>query len=507
MFEAAELGQAVADKEFKKRALALRQKLLEAQVLLSRRAGFSVMVDFAGVDGAGKGTTVNLLHSWMDTRLIKTNAYLALTDAERTHPRFWRFWRDLPRRGQISLNLSGRYSEPLLDRVHGRITEAEFSAELRRIQKFEQALADDGMLIIKFWMHLSRDAQEERLKTLAADPERAWRVTPRDWEHWKIYDRFIDAAEHTIAHTNTTYAPWHVIEGLDRNYRILAVAEVLLAAMQRRLPELGESPASDLLVDRAALETPDTLPPAPPAHITVLDRIEMHPALPRPDYRRRLAAEQRRIHLLHRKAIEQRRSTIIVFEGPDAAGKGSVIRRLIPALDARHYRVLQYGRPTEEEASRHYLWRFWRHIQQAGRVTVFDRSWYGRVLVERVEKLAAEDEWRRAFAEINDFEDQLVEYGAVLVKFWLHLSPEEQLRRFENRRSKPHKAWKLTAEDWRNRAKWYEYESAANDMVKYTSTRVAPWELVAADDKNHARVRALETVADCLERALGGDGR
>jgi polyphosphate:AMP phosphotransferase len=502
MFETAELGQQISDKDFKRRALQLRQQLLEAQVLLSRKAGFSVMVDFAGVDGAGKGSTVNLLHSWMDTRLISTHAYTALSDSERTHPLMWRFWRDIPPAGRISLNLSGRYSQPLLDRVHERIAISEYVAELQRIQKFERALADDGMLIIKFWMHLSRDAQEQRLQTLEADPDRAWRVTPKDWEHWQLYDRFIESAERIIADTNTTFAPWHIIEGQDRNFRILAVAEVILNALRERFSQANLTPSADLLVDKAALTAKDQLPKRPANHVTVLDTLDKPTEVRKTEYRKELAKQQRRVHLLQRKALQEGRSSIIVFEGPDSAGKGGAIRRLIPALDARHYRVLQYGSPTEEEAARHYLWRFWRQIQRSGRMTIFDRSWYGRVLVERVENLATEQEWRRAYAEINDFEGQLIEHGAVLVKFWLHLSPAEQKARFESRMSNPHKRWKLTSEDWRNRAKWYEYESAAHDMVKYTSTRASPWELIPADSKHWTRIRVLQTFADYMERGL-----
>lgn len=181
MFRTAELGQIVAKNEYKARALSLRQRLLEAQILLSRNAEFNVLIDFAGVDGAGKGSTVNLLHAWMDTRLLTTNAFGPQTEAQRERPNFWRFWRALPPKGRIGLNLSGRYSHPFLDRVNERISDKEYAAELKRIQAFERALADDGTLILKFWMHLSRDAQEERLNALEADPDQAWRVTEKDW--------------------------------------------------------------------------------------------------------------------------------------------------------------------------------------------------------------------------------------------------------------------------------------------------------------------------------------
>jgi polyphosphate:AMP phosphotransferase len=505
MFRAAELGQTVSKKEFKARSPELRRKLLEAQILLSRTADFSVMVDFAGVDGAGKGSTVNLLHGWMDTRLITTNAYAPPTEVERMQPRFWRFWRDLPRAGRIAFNLRARYSRPFLDRVYERISDLEYFAELKRIQTFERMLADDGMLILKFWMHLSREEQERRLESLAADPETAWRVSEKDWEHWKMYDRFIETAERTITETHTDFAPWHIIEGADENYRMLTVAQTLLDAMTTRLAASGHEPTPELLIDKDAMDADDPIPEPPERHVTVFGTLDMDSKLEKPEYRRQLATQQRRLHLLQRDALKQDRSSVLVFEGPDAAGKGGVIRRLIPTLDARNFRVLQFAAPTPDEDSRHYLWRFWQRLQRAGHLTIFDRSWYGRVLVERVEGFATESEWRRAYAEINDFEDQLVEHGTVLVKFWLHVTPEEQRRRFEARKEISFKQWKLTAEDWRNRAKWYEYEQAAHDMVKYTSTHVSPWEVVPANDKNFARVRVLETFADHLEAALNKD--
>ena len=502
MFRAAELGQTVSKKEYKARARDIRRQLLEAQVLLSRTADFSVMIDFAGVDGAGKGATVNLLNGWMDTRLMTTNSYGRASAAGRQRPRFWRFWRDLPAAGRIAMNLKARYSTPFLDRVYERITDLEYLAQLKRIQTFERTLADDGMLILKFWMHLSADEQQQRLESLQADPETAWRVSDRDWEHWKMYNQFIETAERTITETNTAFAPWHIVEGADKKHRILTVAEIILDALKTRLKEHGHEPTPELLIDASATDVEDPIPEPPDRHVTVFSTLDMESSLPKPEYRNQLAAQQRRIHLLNRKAIEQNRSSVLVFEGPDAGGKGGAIRRIIPTLDARNYRVLQYGAPTDEEASRHYLWRFWRHLQRAGQLTIFDRSWYGRVLVERIEGFASESEWKRAYAEINDFEDQLVEHGTILVKFWLHITPEEQMKRFEARMRTPHKRWKITPEDWRNRGKWYDYETAAHDMVKYTSTHVSPWEMVPANDKNFARIKVLETFGDYLEAAL-----
>ena len=502
MFRTAELGQKVSKQDFKKRAKTLRQQLLEAQVRLSRHPDFNVVIDFAGVDGAGKGSTVNLLNAWLDTRLLTTNAFGPPTEAESERPRFWRFWRRLPSKGRTALNLKSRYSQPFIARAYEKISEAEYVAELKRIEAFERALADDGALILKFWMHLSREAQEERLKALEADEEQAWRVTQRDWEHWELYDRFIATAERTITETNTDYAPWHIVEGLDPNYRMLEVAQTILDALEARLQATDAAATAEMLIDRSVFEAEDPLPERPEGLVTVLSTLDMSPTLQKPEYRKKLASEQSRIHLLQRKAFEQKRSSILVFEGPDAGGKGGAVRRIIPTLDARNYQVLQYGAPTDEESAHHYLWRFWRYLARAGRLTIFDRSWYGRVLVERVEGFASEEEWRRAYTEISDFEDQLVGHGTILVKFWMHVTPEEQWARFEDRKKTPYKHWKLTSEDIRNRGKWYEYEQAAHDMVKYTSTHTAPWELIPANNKNYARVKVLQTFGDILEKAL-----
>ena len=205
---------------------------------------------------------------------------------------------------------------------------------------------------------------------------------------------------------------------------------------------------------------------------------------------------------MQRRAAARGLSTIALFEGWDAAGKGGAIRQVTAALDARDYRLIPIGAPTDEELAHHYLWRFMRHLSRAGRITIFDRSWYGRVLVERVEGLASPEEYMRAYPEINYFEEQLVDHGILLAKFWLHISKSEQLRRFRERERTPHKTWKITDEDWRNRQRWDDYELAVNEMVARTSTRRAPWVIVEANDKNFARIKVIRTLADRLARAL-----
>ena len=508
MFEAAELGRSVPKEQYKAVEPALRAELLEAQRRLSG-AGFPVIVVFAGVDGAGKGETVNLLNEWMDPRFLVTRAFGRPSDEEQERPDYWRFWRELPPRGRIGIFLSSWYSVPVLDRVYGRIGVSGFDERLTRIVELEQTLADDGALIVKFWMHLDREAQRKRLKTLEKDALTRWRVTAREWKHWRMYDKFIAAAERTIRRTSRGTAPGMIVEGRDPAYRSLTVATALRDAIRQRLAEAPAPATPAGQASRASVPAPVSAKaakrtPALAGGPTILSHLDMSLAVARKDFRAKLEGLQGRLNRLQRKAGKRGTSTILVFEGWDAAGKGGAIRRVTAALDARDYQVIPIAAPTDEERAHHYFWRFWRHLSRAGRVTIFDRSWYGRVLVERVEGFAAEREWRRAYAEINQFEEQLVEHGIVLVKFWLHITPEEQLRRFKDREATAHKSWKLTEEDWRNREKWPRYEQAVNDMVERTSTGAAPWTLVEANDKSYARLKVLRTVCNRLEAGLGG---
>lgn len=501
MFEAAELGRKVSREDFDAMAPRLRNDLLELQQRL-RMADFPVIIVFAGVDGAGKNETVNLLNEWMDPRWIVTRAYGPPSDEERERPEYWRYWRDLPPKGKIGLFLSSWYHRPFLSRALDETSVEQMDEQLDRIVHFERALADEGALILKFWMHLSEKAQKKRLKKLEEDPLTAWQVSGTDWKHAKLYDKFIAAAERVIMHTSKGHAPWHIVEGADSRYRTSVVLETVRECVLRHLEarEVAAKVAAEMKkpADGKANEKPRALAAQP----SILSSLDMTQALEGEDYNRRLQEQRGRLAQLHLRAKDKGLSTVLVFEGWDAAGKGGTIRRLTNALNARDYQVIPIAAPTEEERAQHYLWRFWRHLSRAGRVTIFDRSWYGRVLVERVEGFAADAAWQRAYNEINDFEEQMVEAGTVLAKFWLHITPEEQLARFETRSQIEYKKWKLTDEDWRNRDKWGAYESAVNDMVERTSTHRAPWTMVEANNKPFARVKVLTTVCDALEAAL-----
>jgi polyphosphate:AMP phosphotransferase len=500
MFEAAELGRTVSKEEYRSEVAGLRWQLLDAQRQL-RTAPFPLIVVFGGVDGAGKSETVHLLNEWMDPRWIVTRAFDEPSEEERERPPHWRFWRDLPARGQVGLFLSSWYSAPILDRVHRRSSAADLDAAARRIAAFERLLADDGAVILKFWMHLSKDAQKRRLTELEKDPLTRWRVAKRQWKDWKLYDRFTAAAEPMISQTSTASAPWMIVEGADERYRSLVVGTSIREALYKAFAALDEA-SSRKNRSASASATGGVTASRGRARRksgpSVLARLDMSQSISAGKFDRLLEKWQGRLNDLQRGALQRDVSTILVFEGWDAAGKGGAIRRVASALDLRQCRVIPFAAPTDEERAHHYLWRFWRHLGRAGRVTIYDRSWYGRVLVERVEGFATEPEWSRAYAEINEFEDQLIAHGIVLVKFWLHITKAEQLKRFEERAKSPYKSWKLGDDDWRNREKWDEYEQAVDEMVARTSTLQAPWTLVPSNDKNFARIEILRTACKAL---------
>jgi AMP-polyphosphate phosphotransferase len=507
MFEAAEIGRTVAKDEYEFEVSKLRWELLDLQRALERTS-FPLLVVFGGVDGAGKSETVHLLNEWMDPRWIVNRAFDEPSEDERERPRFWRYWLALPPRGRIGLFLSAWYSQPLLGRVARRLGVPEFDAALDRIAAFERTLADDGAVILKFWMHLDRRAQKKQLEALSKDPLTRWRVTRTQWKRWKQYDRFATAAERLIQRTSFAHAPWTIVDGTDERYRSLVVGTEIRRALSKAIEPGSRRPPVKARARTAAAKAPPTTTATTDlvARIdrdrSILDALDMTRSLEKDAFKVQILKQQGRLHLLQRRAQDQGRSVILLFEGWDAAGKGGAIRRVTSALDPRCYRVVPTAAPTDEERARHYLWRFWRHLSRAGRVTIFDRSWYGRVLVERVDNLTPEAGWCRAYAEIEEFEEQLTDHGIVLVKYWLHITKDEQQRRFEERAKSPYKSWKLTEEDWRNREKWDDYELAVNDMVARTSTRHAPWRLIPANDKNHARVHVLRVAADAIERAL-----
>lgn len=492
MFESAEIGHQIDKETYDAAVPELRQALLEAQMELRQQARFPVFILISGVEGAGKGETVKLLNEWMDPRMIRVENFDQQSDEELARPPYWRYWRRMPPKGQIGIFFGNWYSQMLQGRVHKHIDDAQLDQAIDSAERFERMLCDEGALIFKFWFHLSKQQMKARFKALEDDPRHSWRLSPLDWQQSKTYDRFVRYGERILRRSSRDYAPWYVVEGVDERYRSLSVGRILLEGLQ------------------AALKTksrPQPHPHAAPVAASIdnrglVDSLDMTQSLDKDSYQQQLVAEQARLATLMRDKRFRRHALVAVFEGNDAAGKGGAIRRMAEALDPRQYRIVPIAAPTEEERAQPYLWRFWRHIPGRGQFTVFDRSWYGRVLVERVEGFCSQADWLRAYNEINDFEEQLTDAGVVLVKFWLAIDQQTQLERFQEREQNPLKRFKITEEDWRNREKWPLYVDAVNDMVDRTSTEIAPWTLVEANDKRFARVKVLRTINDALEAAF-----
>ncbi len=491
MFEAIELGRTLLKSEFKMEEERFRVELLQLQRQLAE-ANIATLIIVAGVEGGGKGDVVDGLNKWFDSRGIETHAFWDETDEERERPDAWRYWRRLPPRGSIGIMFGGWYWDPIYQHAAGQIDDAGLDEASSCIKAIECMLQQDGLLIIKLWFHLSKKCFEKQMK----HRREVTRHLPQagNGKLSSHYSHFQVSAERVIRHTDVAENPWHLIEADDANFRDASVARILEATLTQRLSE-------EEFVDRRASHHPTVAAPIEAAS-TILDALDNSRTLARDEYKQQLKKYEDRLRKLTWQAYDAKRSCVILFEGWDAAGKGGAIRCLTTPMDSRLYRVFSVAAPTDEESAHHYLWRFWRQIPRAGYTTFYDRSWYGRVLVERVENFAKPHEWQRGYQEINEFEEQITEHGIVLIKFWLHITPEEQLSRFKEREQTAWKQHKITADDWRNRDKWDAYKIAVNEMILRTSTGKAPWSLVAANDKLAARIEVIKTVCERLEAAL-----
>lgn len=491
MFESAALGRSYPAKEYAAIESELRMNLFKAQGFCIEHK-LPVLITITGVDGSGRGAIANMLSEWMDAKTIRNHVFWMQTDEERTRPEAWQFWNKLPARGEIGVFLGGWYDGTLRRFGCGEISGGEFNASMDRWRRLEHTLVSSGTVIIKLWLHLSKKVQKARFKERLKHQE-IHHFTPYDKKGVENYDGLVSAAAKAITLTDRVDAPWTIIDAYDANFRNASVARAIIGA-----------------VEAAVTIKPRNVAPALPAkagkevigQISALDAIDLSKTCERGAYKKELAELQSEVYDLTYKAYKKGISSTILFEGWDAAGKGGAIRRLTAGIDARITRVIPISAPTDEELAHNYLWRFWRHIPRAGFVTIYDRSWYGRVLVERVEKLTPPEDWKRAYAELNDFEEQLQEHNNILLKFWLHISPEEQLRRFKEREEIPWKNYKITPDDWRNREKWPAYVEAADEMFLRTSTEYAPWHIIPAEDKKYARLEVIRIYRDALKKAL-----
>jgi len=492
MLEAAEVGHTIGKARFAREAPKLREALLLAQFELKQAARGPVLVIVSGVEGAGRHETANQLTAWMDPRHIHVIGFGAPLPEEAVRPPAWRYWNAMPARGAIGVFMSAWYYEPLALRASGALDAHAYDDYLQQVRQHESMLAAEGGMLVKFWIHLSKAAMKTRLREIEHDPDERWRLTGAEKHELKEYPRRRGDWEHMLRTTSIAAAPWYVIDGADRRYRELTVATLLLAAMREACARKVMRPAAQ------------GVPPAPAVlgNVEIVRRLDLTQRLPKKRYETELTRFQARLARLTRHKRFAERALVLAFEGVDAAGKGGAIRRVTGALDARQYATVPISAPNDEELAHPYLWRFWRMVPRRGGITLFDRTWYGRVLVERVEDLCSPQDWMRAYDEINQFEEELTTASVVVCKFWLQISREEQLRRFRARGKTPFKRFKITPDDWRNRRRWRDYEQAAADMIERTSTDLVPWTLVEAEDKYFARIKVLRTICERLEAAL-----
>ena len=564
MLDTVRLGsQKVSKKEYKVRFKELINKLVVLQQE-AKRQELGVVVLFEGWKGAGKGSRISDLLYHLDAR--DTSVYVTEDfegeEAENVlneefgatgyFPVMQQFWKALGQRGSMTFYDRGWYSvaaqhvinmlpkKGKLSKKERAAVEAHTARMLPSIEDFETQLRNDGYLVIKFFLHISEQTQRERLVGLYSDPATKWRVTQSDLEQLEHYSQSYRVYDEMLKRSNFKAAPWILLDTSDHRRVNLSVAQTLVTALERELSRpknsaaleaeakakensaaaVASSVAGDerertdeenqllrLQAEHEAVAMSAHAPTMtrfiPSAHIPSLDEVDHSLALTHDEYKLQLKAEQERLRRIELEMYIRRVPMMIMYEGWDAAGKGGSIKRVAQALDARSYTIFPSPAPTKPELLHPHLWRYWTRLPKAGHVGIYDRSWYGRVLVERVEGFASTDQWSRAYEEINEFERDMVDWGAILLKFWVDISPETQLQRFEARENNPAKSWKITAEDWRNRDKYPQYRAAVDDMFRLTSTHNAPWIILESDDKYYARVKALRIINEAIEKRLG----
>ena len=492
MLNYADTSRKLSKEDYKEEINHLGLRLSEMQ-RVCRDENIPIMVIFEGWSAAGKGSRISSLINYLDPRGFEVFTTQKTTENERLRPYMWRFWQILPSNGRIHIYDRSWY-QSLMNGF--RKKEAKLAAPMNDIKSFEKTIVENGAVLVKLFLHVSKKEQEKRLTALASDYDTAWRVRKPDLKQNRKYEKRQKRFERMLNETNHDAAHWTIIEADDSRFGDVKVYRTVLSAMERAVQTKREKKADN----NENAENSISLPVI--TDKSGLNDVDLNQSLDREEYSSRLKAAQTELSRIHNAMYKQRLPAAIVFEGWDASGKGGAIKRTVAPLDPRGYKVAPYGAPNDIEKMHHYLWRFWNEVPKAGHLTVFDRSWYGRVMVERVEGFCSTADWMRAFGEINDFEKQLVDSGIVLLKFWLHISPDEQLKRFELRTNTPEKKWKITDEDWRNREKWNQYLEAVNEMLHRTSTEYAPWTIVEAVDKPFARVKVIETVRERLESAL-----
>ena len=493
MLEKIDLSKKV-DKKTYRRVMDEAEEKLGLLQRECKDAGIPVILVFEGMGAAGKGVQINRLIQALDPRGFDVYACDRPTEDEQMRPFLWRYWTKTPAKGRIAVFDRSWYRSVQVDRFDGLTPEDKLGDAYQDILSFEKQLCDDGTVIMKFFLYIDKDEQKKRFKKLEGSKETSWRVTDEDWNRNKDFGRYLKMNEEMLEKTDTDYAPWVIIEAVDKDYAALKIVSSVMDRLEYELEH--RRPEDEKTAQRQEAKTRERFKNG------VLSGIDLSKSLTEEEYKTRLKKLQKRLAELHSELYRLRIPVVIGFEGWDAGGKGGAIKRLTSNLDPRGYRVNPTAAPNDIEKVHHYLWRFWNNVPKAGHIAIFDRTWYGRVMVERIEEFCSEAQWRRAYQEINEMESHMANAGAVVLKFWLHIDKDEQERRFRERQANPAKQWKITDEDWRNREKWDQYEEAVNEMLIRTSTTYAPWIVVEGNDKRYARVKVLQTVVDALEKKI-----
>ncbi|MBR0528984.1 MAG: polyphosphate:AMP phosphotransferase [Ruminococcus sp.] len=459
-----------------------------------------VIITIDGWSSAGKGSQIAKLIKYMDPRFYNVESIRTPNVVELRKPWLHRFWQRLPKQGEFLILDGSWYRDTVNAYMFEEISKSEYKARIEDINTFERQLADDGYLIIKFFLHITKDEQAKRLQKLSASEITRWRVNEQDIINNENYEKFFKRYDKTLMRTNTAFAPWHIIAANDK---VTAQFSIMMTVTNAIKGACAAKAEGRQFFDKPEFPVIDYVKPEfKMAKTKKLSEVDMDKSLTDEEYAAKLEKYQTRLFELQNRCYQKKIPVIIAYEGWDAGGKGGNIKRVAAALDPRGYEVKPIAAPEPSELARHYLWRFWTRLENDGHFTIFDRTWYGRVMVEPIEKITPQERADMAYQEINEFEHQLTEWGAVVIKFWINIDKDEQYRRFKERESTPSKQWKITDEDWRNREKWDEYEKAVDRMVELTSTNFAPWTIVEGNDKKYARIKALKTICKRLEERL-----
>ena len=457
---------------------------------LAREAKKPIIIVFEGWRGARRSAIINTMMQQMDARGFDVYSTVRMNEEEHKQPFFTFFWQHLPALGNIAVYHRSWYYLKTANEVNCKEGNANCCQNISydHINTFEKMLTDDNYIILKYFLHLSPEQQKENIAKNAKTLGKAWREVSPAIDESDKYEEYLERYEKMLEATDKVNAPWHLIAADDRRSAEIEIITSIVETVEK------------------AIKTPVTAPTAvirPNTKYDVLGKINAYQELTKEDYKKELDKYQKRLKQLQIEMFKAQIPTVICFEGWDAAGKGGAIRRLTAALDPLGFSVHPVSAPNVVERQFHYLWRFWVHLPEAGNIAIFDRTWYGRVMVERIEGFAKDYEWQRAYDEIKDMEQQWTEHGFAIAKFWLQIDKDEQLRRFTDRQNDPMKQWKITDEDWRNRDKWDAYEEAVNEMLVRTDTSFAPWTVVEGNNKYYARLKVLKTIVELFEQKLG----